>query len=312
MGLVGAILAAAGRARPAQPFAIVPAFTFVATAIAVELCGYQPYLVDVDPDTWVIDAARLVEHPIRARTGVVVAASPFGRPVAQGPLEAFRDRTGIPVVVDGGACFEAMTDDPSLAGDVPVALSFHATKSFAIGEGGCVVTTNRSTARAVAQALNFGFHGSRISMMPSVNGKMSEYHAAVGLAELDRWEAKRQQLEATANRYRKKLDSAGLSDNFVGAPDVAGCYALLRTGDVPSMDRLHQSLNDAGVEFRHWYGSGLHHHAWLREAPRDALDVAQQLGALTVGLPTATDLAEDTVELVVAAVRRAVNRSVLA
>src|SRR6185369_7733016 len=62
--LVGAILASAGRAQPGKPLAAIPAFTFVATAVAVEQCGYQPYLVDVDPDTWLLEATRLQEHTL--------------------------------------------------------------------------------------------------------------------------------------------------------------------------------------------------------------------------------------------------------
>src|SRR5262245_61118053 len=57
--LVGAILAAAGRATPGRSVAIVPALTFVATAVAVQLCGYEVRVVDVDPETWMLDPARL-------------------------------------------------------------------------------------------------------------------------------------------------------------------------------------------------------------------------------------------------------------
>ena len=55
LALVGAILATAGRAPANRPLAIVPAFTFVATAVAVELTGFRPYAVDVHPLTWRID-----------------------------------------------------------------------------------------------------------------------------------------------------------------------------------------------------------------------------------------------------------------
>src|SRR5882724_1301312 len=107
-GLVGAVLASAGRARPERPYALLPAFTFVATAVAVENCGYSPCLADVDPETWALDAERLLAHPDLARVGVVVPVAPFGRPVPQAPWQAFRDKTGIPVVIDGAGSFEAI------------------------------------------------------------------------------------------------------------------------------------------------------------------------------------------------------------
>src|SRR5678815_5661836 len=81
VALIGAILGSAGRARPDRPFALVPAFTFVATAIAVEQCGYQPYLVDVSSDTWLLDADQVIDHPLLSQTGLVVTVAAFGRPV---------------------------------------------------------------------------------------------------------------------------------------------------------------------------------------------------------------------------------------
>ena len=128
------------------------------------------------------------------------------------PWTAFRERTGVPVVIDGAASVERLEDDPRrLTGDIPVALSFHATKSFATGEGGAVVTTDPAVGRAVVETLNFGFFDRRESRVPSINGKMSEYHAAVGLAELDDWPAKRRAFGDVADRYRDRFAASGLA-----------------------------------------------------------------------------------------------------
>ena len=81
--LVGAILASAGRATPRAPYALVPSYTFSATAVAVELCGYEPRLADVDPETWMLDPEALAAHPAVDQLGVVVPVAPFGRPVKQ-------------------------------------------------------------------------------------------------------------------------------------------------------------------------------------------------------------------------------------
>ena len=87
--LVGAILATAGRATPDRPFAILPALTFVATAIAVEQCGYRVHLVDVTSDDWILDAGALQAHPMLGHTGVVVPVSAYGKPVAHEPWQDF-------------------------------------------------------------------------------------------------------------------------------------------------------------------------------------------------------------------------------
>ena len=110
--LMGAILACAGRATPRRPFALIPSYTFVATAVAVELCGYRPFLADIDPESWMLDVRKISEAPERDRIGLVVPVAPFGRPVPLEVWSAFQERTGIRVVVDGAASFEGLGEDP--------------------------------------------------------------------------------------------------------------------------------------------------------------------------------------------------------
>ena len=306
--LIGAILASAGRASSDRPFAIVPAFTFVATAVAVEQCGYRPYLVDVDADAWTLSPDRIDDHPILDRTGLVVAVAAFGRPVPQRSWLAFRQRTGIPVVIDGAASFEGASDDPqTFIGDVPVTLSFHATKTFSTGEGGCVATTDSRVSRLVTESLNFGFFANRESRVASTNGKMSEYHAAIGLAELDDWPAKRKAFRAMADRYRQELTSAGLGDRCVLAPDVAGCYALFRCGDGDEAATIQESLTERNVNFRLWYGNGLLRQPHFHGLSHDGLEVTDHVAPLILGLPMAIDLRAEEVGRVVQALRNGVQ-----
>ncbi len=298
--IVGAVLAAAGRATPARPLAIVPAMTFVATAIAVEQCGYRPYFVDVDATSWLLDPERVGQHALLDQVGLVVPVAAFGKPVFLEACQSFQQRTGIPVVVDGGASFEAVSDAPNrYLGAIPVALSFHATKSFSTGEGGCIITTDNRFATNATRALNFGFHGTRNSTAPSTNGKMSEYHAAVGLAELDNWPQKCRMFADVAKRYRRQFEAAQLSDQFIGAPTVAGCYALFRAANARESDSLQEGLSASDIEHRLWYGHGLGQQRYFQEAPRDQLVTTESIARLLIGLPMATDLSDDDVGRIV-------------
>ena len=190
-GLVACVLALAGRATAARPLALMPAYTFVATAVAAQECGYEPYLADVRAGDWQLDAAAVASHPQLDRVGVVMPVAPYGLPVDPAPWREFERRTGIAVVIDGAASLEpASADGDRLLGEIPVVFSLHATKGLATGEGGAIACTDPARAARIGQALNFGFSGSRESRAPSTNGKMSEYHAAVGLAELDGWPVK--------------------------------------------------------------------------------------------------------------------------
>jgi dTDP-4-amino-4,6-dideoxygalactose transaminase/SAM-dependent methyltransferase len=308
--LIGAILAAAGRATALRPFAIVPAFTFVATAAAAEQCGYQLYLADVDANSWLLDPETVIRHPMREHIGLVIPVATFGRPVPQAPWQAFREKTEIPVVIDGAASFAGVANAAdAFLGNIPVALSLHATKCFATGEGGAVVSCDTDLVVAAAQALNFGFAGSRDSRTASTNGKMSEYHAAVGLAELDGWDDKLRAFAAVAESYRRRMADAGLLDFVWSMPAVAPNYVLLRCQSVGESESVQNRLRQARIDFRLWYGGGLHHQTYFANAPRGSLEVTENLAPRVLGLPVAPDLTKDTIERVVATVKEGISKA---
>lgn len=293
--LMAGILAHAGRATPERPLALCPAYTFVATAAAVRQCGYEPYLVDVSPDTWTADPAALLDNPMLARVGLVVPVCAYGRAIDIAAWEDFQQRTGVPVVIDAAAAIEAVADGRMpVSRDLPLALSFHATKVFGCGEGGCLAWADPARAMRGAQTINFGFLGSRNSQTESLNGKMSEYHAAVALAELDGWTAKRAALAGCAAAYRTAFAAAGLPlGTLISAPDIASNYVLYR------MDAQHTPIADlgaalarAGVETRQWYGRGLRGHDILHNVAGDTLDTSEGLAATLLGLPVACSLSD--------------------
>src|SRR4051794_37796518 len=104
--LTAAILTASGRAAGGRPLAIVPALTSVATAAAAESCGYTLRIADIDPETWQLDPERIATRADLDEAGIVIPVAPFGRHVPQTAWLEFRERTGIPVVIDGAATFE--------------------------------------------------------------------------------------------------------------------------------------------------------------------------------------------------------------
>lgn len=293
--LVGTILATAGPARHDRPYALMPALTFSATAVAAELCGYRPYLSDVDPEEWMLSAERVAEHPMLDHVGVVVPVGAFGRPVSQEPWLDLRRRTGVPVVIDASASFDRILDAPDRClGRIPVVISLHATKTFGTGEGGCVVCTDGELLADVVRALNYGFSSRRESEAPSLNGKMSEYSAAVGLASLDRWPETIGALRDVAARYRAAFDGAAVPGRLVVSPEVSACYALLESTRGQA-SQVEETLRRSGIDYRHWYGDGLHRQPQFAGAPRDDLSTTEDLAPRLIGLPLAPDLADETI-----------------
>ncbi len=171
---------------PAGGLVAMPAWTFVATAHAVLQAGLVPWFVDVDEQTWSLDPALLAARLSQAPGPVVgaIPVSPFGRPLDLAAWRAFRETTGVPVLVDAAAGFDA-ADDARL----PLVVSLHATKVAGAGEGGFLATDDPDLAARVRALSTFGFRGSRDSLLPATNAKLSEYTAAGGLASRDGWPA---------------------------------------------------------------------------------------------------------------------------
>jgi dTDP-4-amino-4,6-dideoxygalactose transaminase len=233
--------------------------------------------------------------------------APFGRPVPQAPWSRFSQETGIPVVIDGAASFEGVGNDPArYLGTTPVALSFHATKSFATAEGGAVISTDLAFCQRTGQALNFGFWGTRDSATASTNGKMSEYHAAIGLAELDGWDGKQAAFRRVAETYDRLASGMRLADRFVLAPEIAGCYVLFRCASPAEARNVQDTLGEQRIDYRLWNGLGMHRQSYFTALSRDDLATTDRIAPLALGLPVAPDLSEAAIARVMAALARAV------
>ncbi|MAY44554.1 MAG: hypothetical protein CML65_04765 [Rhodobacteraceae bacterium] len=296
-----AILAHAGAAPSERPLALMPAYSFVATAQAAMRCGYTPFFLDVDPETWMLDPGALAFHPALERAGVVITVAAYGKRPDIAAWEAFQDQTGCPVVVDAAASFEQFEREPGLiSADLPVTLSLHATKAFSTAEGGAGLwRAPKGWLRSVLIS-NFGMSDARRCEFDGFNGKLSDYHAAVGLAQLDQWGERRARLAAVAECYQAAARAAGpLPGTLRTTPEVSGAYVLFDCNDDGVADRVCARLAEAGIGSRRWYGRGLHLEPFLAARGHDDLPVTEALSATHIGLPGAVDLTEGEITMVV-------------
>lgn len=286
-----AVLARAGTARPDRPLALIPSYTFAATGLAAERLGYTPVFVDVDPETWAMDHAAAARHPDLDRVGVIIDVAPLGTRPNLSAAEALSRKTGIAVVIDAAASFEALLDGaPAASASVPVTLSFHATKTFSTGEGGAVIWDSAEGTDALVRAANFGFNYSRRSESAGTNAKMSEINAAVGLAMLDSFAQRRADYARTLDHWRAALSV--LPGRTFTAPDLASVYVIWQAPSGAALTRAQDALTEARIDSRQWYETGLHampHFQRLSKGPVP-LPVTEDLGARLLGLPMAHDL----------------------
>jgi len=305
-----ALLAHAGMARSERPLALIPSFTFAATALAAERCGYQPYFLDIEMDSWVLDPQRLARHPVLARAGVILPVAPFGLLPNMRALEDLQEATGIPVVLDAAAAFEAVLDDRTAISDhLPLTLSFHATKSFSSGEGGAVLWNDPKGQARVVQAANFGFHHSREARVPGTNAKLSEYHAAVGLAMLDDLAQRRADWARVSDLWRAHARCRDLGGRLHLSPRLSSAYVLLETDHPEGTGRTQAHLYAGLVETRRWYEGGLHVQPHFAGQGRDPMPVTESLSERLLGLPMAHDLAEEHIVFILDRIAEAASMS---
>jgi dTDP-4-amino-4,6-dideoxygalactose transaminase len=282
-------------------YVAMPAWTFVATAHAVIQAGLKPWFVDVDPASWMLDPAQ-----VAALSGEIAAVIPvcaFGAMPDLAAWTAFRERTGVPVLIDAAAAFDALSD-----ASLPAVVSLHATKVLGLGEGGFLATEDKDLAAKVRQLTTFGFSGSRESLVPATNAKLSEYAAAVGLAALDSWPGDRLRWMRTAQMLRIAL---------IGRPEVrfqAGwgsdwatsvCTVGLPDGSAP---HVAKSLREDGVDTRAWWGEGCHTSSAFAGCRREPLPATEILAASTLGLPFSIDMNADEIARISTALNRALSR----
>jgi dTDP-4-amino-4,6-dideoxygalactose transaminase len=271
----------------------MPAWTFIASAHATVNAGLVPWFVDVDMDTWALDAAAVRDALAHAPApvGAVMPVAPFGQPLDVAAWDAFRAATGLPVVIDAAAGFDALRP-----GATPAVVSLHATKVLGVGEGGFVISTDAALVRRVRMASNFGIDSTRRANGAATNAKMSEYHAAVGHAALDEWAEARAQWLAVARAYRGAVDGSNrvrVQDGFGETWAASTC--VLRAAD-GAQAKIERALVAAGIETRHWWGRGAHAHPASAQFPRTALPVTEALANSTFAVPFHRDLDRSEVE----------------
>jgi dTDP-4-amino-4,6-dideoxygalactose transaminase len=286
-GTLGLALALAAQGARPETLCVIPAWTFIASAQAARIAGLVPFFVDVDPLTWALDPHAItgIIEQAPGEVGAVMPVAPFGQPIDFAAWDRFRSRTGLPVVIDAAAGFDSLTPTAT-----PAVVSLHATKAFGIGEGGFVLCADHSVIGRIRTRANFGFDGRREAIVPALNAKLSEYHAAIGNAALDEWSTVRADWLAVARAYRDRLarsGGAGLQDGFGESWVSSVCVFNLRG---PDAGQLENRLQKAGIETRRWWGDGAHAHPSTLHLPRTALPVTDQLATSTIAVPLFRDM----------------------
>lgn len=290
-------------------YLLMPSFTFVAVAQAALWAGYLPWFVDVDPETWQpsVASARAALEAGRDRIAGLLFANVFGvGSPAIAEWEILAAEYGLPLVIDSAAGFGSEYPSGERVGGRGTCeiFSFHATKPFAIGEGGGLTSRDHSLVENAVRFGNFGFGAGRTSTQLGINGKLQEINAAIGLRQLDELDARIASRRAVFERYRTGLSGTGV----VFQPNAAAsslCFASVLCGSVAHKSDVLASMVEHRVQARDYYNPAVHAQPFFTANPQlsrsESLPATVDLCARIVSLPIHDDMPPGDVERVIAA-----------
>jgi dTDP-4-amino-4,6-dideoxygalactose transaminase len=263
---------------------LLPAFTFAASLGAVRAAGMTPVVIDVDPQNWILGGDSLDRALKETGARLVMLVTPFGiQRNWERELAICRAR-GAAVVIDNASGLGCPRLAHCFTEEVFEVFSMHTTKPFAVGEGGAIFTHSSHDAN-LRSVLNFGLdsHSRLTGPCWGFNGKMSELHAAIGIAQLNRFRDIVSHRQAFAAVYRDRIAQY---PEVVCPQDMHASPWQFFPTLLPSMviaERFIEAAAAVGVEIRRYYRPSLSR--WRSTRCFGACPVAEDLSNRMCVLP---------------------------
>lgn len=296
---------------------IVPSFTFIATAHALQWQEITPVFCDIDPATHNLNPAD-VEKLITPRTTGIIGVHIWGRPCATEALSKIAKRHRLKLMFDAAHAFVCSHQGKMIGnfGHAEV-FSFHATKFFNTFEGGAVATNDDALAAKIRLMKNFGFQGLDNVTYIGTNGKMTEISAAMGLTGLENVD---KFVAANRRNYRAYIEQlSGVPGvKFVRYDEAERCnfhYVVLELDEKEagiSRDQLLALLHAENVLARRYFFPGCHRMEPYRSFFPHAgllLPETERLTKRVLSLPNGNSIGADEVRGICELIRYAIDNA---
>jgi dTDP-4-amino-4,6-dideoxygalactose transaminase len=234
-------------------------FSFAATASSLLWQNLNPVFVDVDSETLNIDCNNITAEQAE-NAAAILGVHVFGNPCGVDAIEELAKKHQLKVIYDAAHAFASGYEHGSAISSVlnygdASTLSLHATKLFHSVEGGAIIFKKREDYEKAKKLINFGFDKNNIPQYVGINAKMSEMHAAMGLAVLDNIDyitEKRRQLVA---HYHQKLDGIqGIAlQHWHANGERNGAYMPILLDNEENLLLLTAKLTDFGIQTRRYF-----------------------------------------------------------
>jgi dTDP-4-amino-4,6-dideoxygalactose transaminase len=284
---------------------ITTPFTFIATVNAILFVGARPVLVDVEEETFNIDPA-LIETAITPRTRAIIPVHLYGYPCDMDAVMEIARRHGLLVIEDAAQAIAATYKGTPVGNFGTGCFSLYATKNVVAGEGGMITTDDESLAEHCRMLRHHGMRQRYHHEFLGYNFRMTDLHAAIALAQMDRLEefiAKRRENAAYLSAH---IDSVVTPQVREGYEHVWHQY-VVRVAPRGGRDRdaAARQLREAGVGTGIHYPLPAHQHGYVRDVVGEvSFPVAERLASEVLSLPVHPGLSPADLEQIVEAVNR--------
>jgi dTDP-4-amino-4,6-dideoxygalactose transaminase len=288
---------------------ITTPFSYVATTNAILWEGCTPVFVDINPQTFCIDPAQ-IEQAITENTQAILATHVYGLPCDVEEIEAIAQRHGLKVIYDGAHAFGCQYKGKALLnyGDISTC-SFHATKLFHTVEGGCIICPDDEVNEKVYLFRQFGHIGDDYYSI-GINGKSSEFHAAMGLAVLPHLPGLIEARKALFMQYNALLQGH-VRLPFYELPDFEYNYSYYPVvfEDEATLVEVKEKLMQNNIYPRRYFYPSLNTLPFLSGS--NQCPVSEDISSRVLCLPLYHDLQPEEVERIAGIIVRCLEKNII-
>jgi perosamine synthetase len=285
---------------------ITSPFTFIASANAVLFVGARPVFVDVEPETFCLDPSQ-VEAAITPRTRAILPVHLYGHPAAMPQLAEIASRHGVLLIEDACQAHGATVNGQKVGTlGQSAAFSLYPSKNMTAGEGGFITTNDDELAHRARLLRSHGSSGDYRHHLLGYNFRLSDVHAAIGLAQLRKLDGFNASRRRNAEVLSQGLSGLASITTPTERPGYAHVYHQYTVRVHEGRNELQRTLMEAGVESRIYYPLAIHQQPLYQELGYDGMraPVAERLTREVLSIPVHPAVTELDLERIVHAVRR--------
>lgn len=281
---------------------ITTPFTFIASANSILFTGATPVFADIDEATFNLDP-ECVRAVVTPRTRAIMPVHLYGQVADMDALQAIADEHGLVIIEDACQAVGATYRGRKAGSFGTGAFSLYATKNVMSVEGGMITTDDGQLAEKCRLLRNHGMARRYHYEMMGFNFRMTDLHAAIGLAQVERTGLFTEKRRANARLFNERITSVVTPMEAAGREHVWHQYTVRVIHR--DRDQAMAQLNEAGIGTGIFYPIPAHQHAYIRKIAGDvSLPVSERVAREVVSLPVHPQLSEVELETIVREVNR--------